>query len=63
MQNETIPQFLIRMKKIAEAKAVQMANLELANWSEKTEKDLMINFGYTKQMLADRKADLMSKVY
>lgn len=50
--------FLQQMKAKAEAKAKEMAALELANWNANHESELKAHFGFTDKTLAERKTKL-----
>ncbi len=52
--------FLEQMRINAEKKAIQMAAIELANWSAQHESELIQNFGFTAATVADRKANLQT---
>lgn len=52
--------FLNEMKAKCEAKAKQMAALELSVWDEKHESELKKHFGFTDKKLAIRKKNLKS---
>jgi hypothetical protein len=50
--------FLLKMKIKAEAKAREMAALELSIWDRNHEKELKTNFGFTDKQLIERKQEL-----
>jgi hypothetical protein len=56
----TTANFLEQMRIKAESKAIQMAALELANWNNRHEAELIQNFGFMPATVADRKANLQT---
>lgn len=59
--NPVVAAFMAQMKEKCETKAVDMAKLELATWSEQTESDNKKYYGYTDKSLAKRKKELQKK--
>ena len=57
-----INDFLNQVKKNAEAKAKQLAALELSAWNDKHEAELIKYFGFNKQTVKQRKLELQKKI-
>ena len=56
----TTTDLLIKIKAKCEAKAKQMAAIELSVWDEKHETELKDHFGFTDKKLAERKNELQT---